>query len=532
MSDLLTIGAAGVRAYQTALNVVGENIANASTPGYAKREANLTEISSGAGRYLLSNNLTVGYGAAANTVNRAWDAFKAGDLRNATAESGRTNATITWLERVETSLDTAKLGAAMTNFFNAGQAVAADPSGSAPRTALVDAAAGVASAFTTSANGLASIDSDLRASAKLGAEQLNGLAEALAEANKGLVKARDGSNEQAQLLDQRDRLIDQMSALASVSVETDGRGVATVKLNDANGPVLVGGQDAHTIEIAFNSSGTMSVTVDPALNPQAVTLRGGSLAGFAEAAVRVTDMRARLKDLASGFADGVNQVQASGVDLDGQPGAALFDASAGDGSLIASPISGRQIAAAQPWTATGGVSNNGGATLSAQTVGTPLPSTKFTLSGGTLTATDPVTNSVIGSVAYTPGTPVTLAGLSITVTGAAGDGDSFTISRTQAGSRDNGNMAQLAALRSGGGFESKAGEMVSSNASALSGKRQVADAQAAILEGAATARDATTGVNLDQEAVDLMRFQQAYAASSRIIQTSREIFQSILDALH
>ena len=131
MSDLLSIGATGVKAYQTALNVVGENIANASTPGYVRREAKLTEVSSGAGRYLLLNNLTIGYGAAANTVDRAWDAFKAGDLRNATAESGRTNSTITWLERIETSLNTAGISAAMTKFFNAGQAVAADPTGSA-----------------------------------------------------------------------------------------------------------------------------------------------------------------------------------------------------------------------------------------------------------------------------------------------------------------------------------------------------------------------------------------------------------------
>ena len=532
MSDLLSIGATGVKAYQTALNVVGENIANASTPGYVRREANLTEISSGAGRYLLQNNLNVGYGAAANTVSRAWDTFKAGDLRNATSESGRTNSTITWLERIETSLNTAGIASAMTNFFNAGQAVAADPTGSAPRTAMIDAASGVASAFTTSANGLASIETDLRASAKLGADQLNALSNALAEANKGLTKARDGSNEQAQLLDQRDSLLDQMSALASISVTTDERGVATVKLNDVNGPVIVNGQETRKVEISFNNSGTMSLTVDPVLNPETATLKGGSLAGFAEASLRVADMRARLTNLASGFADGVNQFQAAGVDLDGQPGAALFDASAGDGSLTVNPVSGRQIAAAAAWTTTGAVNNVGGAVLTAKTDGTPLASTKFTLSGGTLTAIDPVTNSVIGSTAYTPGTPVTLAGLSITVTGNANDGDSFTISQTQAGSRDNGNMAGLAALRTSGGFETKANEMVSSNASALSSKRQVASAQAAILEGAASARDAVTGVNLDQEAVNLLRFQQAYAASSRIVQTSREIFQSLLNAVN
>jgi flagellar hook-associated protein 1 FlgK len=180
----------------------------------------------------------------------------------------------------------------------------------------------------------------------------------------------------------------------------------------------------------------------------------------------------------------------------------------------------------------GAAGNTGAATLQIQTNGTPLGSTRISFSGGVLTATDPVTNSVIGTAAYTPGTPVTLAGLSITVTGAPTDGDSFTIAATKPGSRDNGNLELLAALRKSGGFETTANELVSSNASALAGKRQVADAQNAILEGATAARDAVTGVNLDQEAVDLMRFQQAYQASSRIIQVSRDIFQSILDAVN
>jgi flagellar hook-associated protein 1 FlgK len=531
MSDLLSIGSTSVRAYQTALNVVGENIANASTKGYVRREAQLTEISGGAGRYILLSNLTVGSGVAANTVGRNWDAFRAADMRNATAESGRTGSTIVWLERIENTLNTAGISTAMTKFFNAGQAIAADPTGSAPRTGYLDAAYGVSAAFSTSADGLAAIDGDLRASAKLAVEQLNGLSAGLVEANAGLIKARDGSNEQAQLLDQRDRVLDQMSQLASISVTTDERGVATVKFNDAGGATLVNGLSSKPLDVAFNASGTMALTLDPNGSPEAVPLKGGSLAGFMEAANRVSDMRLQLNNLAQSFADGVNQVQAAGVDLDGQPGAALFDASSGDGKLAVNTLSVRQVAAARPWTVGATAGNTGVATLDIQTNGTPLTSTRISISGGVLTATDPVTNSVIGTAPYTPGTPVTLAGLDITVNGAAGDGDSFTVGATKPGSRDNGNLQLLDQLRKSGGFEKTSNEMVSSNASALSAKRQVADAQNAILEGATSARDAVTGVNLDQEAVDLMRFQQAYQASSRIIQVSRDIFQSILDAV-
>ncbi|WP_302480043.1 flagellar basal body rod C-terminal domain-containing protein, partial [Sphingomonas bacterium] len=96
------------------------------------------------------------------------------------------------------------------------------------------------------------------------------------------------------------------------------------------------------------------------------------------------------------------------------------------------------------------------------------------------------------------------------------------------GARDNTNLASLASLRTSGGFEGRTTALVSDTAAALASKRTVADAQTTIHDGAVTARDAVSGVNLDTEAVDLMRFQQAYQASSRVIQVARETFQSII----
>ncbi len=101
--------------------------------------------------------------------------------------------------------------------------------------------------------------------------------------------------------------------------------------------------------------------------------------------------------------------------------------------------------------------------------------------------------------------------------------------RSAAAPRDNSNLQALSALRSSGGFEAKTTGLISDNAAALSSRQQVAEAQSAIRDGAVAARDAVSGVNLDSEAVDLMRFQQAYQASSRVIQVARETLQSILD---
>lgn len=534
MSDLLSIASTGVRAYQTAMNVVGENIANATTKGYVRRDPRLTEAAAGAGRNILVNNYRIGQGVQANTIDRPWDEFRAADVRTNTAEAGRTGSTIAWLERIEKTLSGINIAASMTRFFNAAEGVASDPTGIAPRTAMLDAAGGVAAAFTATSKSLATIDGDLRASAAIAVEQLNNFAKGLVEANIGLSRTRPGSNEQAQLLDQRDRMLDEISALASIDVQIDPQGIATVRFNDGNGPLLVKGPVANGVGVDFNASGTMALMHDIFNAPLPLQLKGGSIAGLAEAGNRLADLRANITNLAAGFASGVNAVQAAGIDLDGQPGVPLLDASAGDGTLAVATIGARQIAAARAWTVTP-ATGNGGATsgLTAASVagGTPLANTRITVSGGMLTAIDPVTNSVIGTAAYMPGAPVNLAGLSLTLSGTPADGDSYTVAATRAGSRDNGNLAGLAALRASGRFEGQANDMVTANASALSAKRQVADAQAVMLEGSLAARDALSGVNLDNEAVELMRFQQAYQASSRIIQVARDTFESLLQSV-
>ena len=338
MSDLLGIGSSGVRAYQAALNVVGENIANAGTKGYVRRDATLVEQTSGTGRQILYVGNQAGGGVRFAGVARQWDAFRAQAVRTSTADSGRTGAAVAWLERIEQALTGPGLSATLTRFFNAAEGVAADPTGVAPRTTFIDAAAGVAAAFTATADGLALAEADLRATAAMAGDELNGLLAGLAEANGGLARARAGSNEQAQL-------IDRLSALASVHVTTEENGAATVRINDHQGPVLVDRGTVRPVQLALNPSGTLGITVDPFGRPETASLRGGSLAGVSDAGTRLADLRARLTDMATGFADGVNAVQAGGRDLDGQPGTPLFDAGAGDGRVALTPIGPRQVAA-------------------------------------------------------------------------------------------------------------------------------------------------------------------------------------------
>ena len=97
------------------------------------------------------------------------------------------------------------------------------------------------------------------------------------------------------------------------------------------------------------------------------------------------------------------------------------------------------------------------------------------------------------------------------------------------GDRSNANLANLTALRTDGKFEGRLTTLTTDNASALAGRRSIAEVQSTIRSNAAAARDSLAGVNVDEEAVDLIRFQQAYQASSRVIQVARETLDAIFN---
>ena len=446
MSDLLGIGASGVRAYQSALTTVSENIANAATPGYARRTADLREIAPTVG-IASGGGVQTGQGVAIAGVTRSADTLRAGDVRTSSADLARSETGVAWLDRIENALTGNQLGDRLTDFFNAAKQVAADPTATVPRSALLEQASAVAGSFSATGKALDHLDADLDSTADTAVTTLNSLGAALAKINDGLGRAQPGSNGAAQLADQRDTILDQISAISDVSVALDGSGRATVKLGNAGGPVFVSGNSAGDVTFARGSDGTVSFALHTPLAVSAFTPGGGALAGLIDGAARIADARTKLDTIASAFTAGFNAVQAQGRDLDGNPGAAIF-----------------------------------------------------------ATGTSP--------------TDITLA---------LADPRGIAAAAVGGGPRDNSNLKAFDALRTSGAFESNTIALVSGNAATLNSRKQVAEAQSAIRDTAIAARDAVSGVNLDAEAVDLLRFQQAYSASSRVIQVARDTLQSILD---
>ncbi|MBW6524058.1 flagellar hook-associated protein FlgK [Sphingomonas sp. RHCKR47] len=442
MSDLLSIGASGVRAFQGALTTTSENIANAGTAGYVRRTAQMAEVSAAGVKGIN------GYGVTVTGTQRAADAIRSAAVRSAGADLSRTQAGSAWLDRIQTALTGADVSGRLTSFYTSATALAADPASLAQRSVMLENAQGVAAGFAATGAALTQVMADLDQTADGDAATLSNLAGALAKVNDGLGKATAGSAGAASLADQRDQLLEQMSALSDVTATFDAAGRANVRLGGDTGPTLVSGGSAGRVSYARSAQGNVTFTVTGGKDSATFQPNGGSLAGIADAAQRIVDTRGLVADTARDFAAGVNDVQAQGRDLNNDAGAAMFAVDPADTTRLTVAITDpKQIAAAS-------------------------------VGGGT---------------------------------------------------RDGSNLANLQATRASGDYEAGITGLVAGNAAAIANRKIVGEAQNAILTGAITARDSVSAVNLDDEAVQLLRFQQAYQASSRVISVAKDVFQSLME---
>lgn len=444
MSDLLSIGASGVRAYQTALATTSENIANAGNPTYVRRATTITEVSAPPGA---SSTLT-GMGVTIDGISRASNEYADTALRNASADLARTEAGQVWLERIETALGSGAVSGRLNAFFAAGTALQADPTSSALRAGMLSAATSVADSFGVTGRALDEAMTELDTRATQSSADLTRLNQTMLQINQGLVRTQPGSAANAGLSDQRADILAQMSELTDISVTLDDFGRATVRASGPNGPVLVDPREANEVGYA-RTGGNVALTVRRADTQVSVfDPDGGALAGMSEGAQRIAAARDELGRVATDLTTTMNDLQTQGEDLKGVKGTAFF------------------------------ASN-------------PL---------------DPIDFSVV-----------------------LASGDGIAAAGSGGGTRDASNLAKLATERGTQAFEARTQSLVTDNAATLKQRRLVGSAQTAIRDGAANTRSTISGVNMDNEAIDLLKFQQAYQASSRVIQVAKEIFQSILE---
>jgi flagellar hook-associated protein 1 FlgK len=202
----------------------------------------------------------------------------------------------------------------------------------------------------------------------------------------------------------------------------------------------------------------------------------------------------------------------------------------------------RAIAAAAPIRTGAAGANVGIASISPGTVNGPPPVNANLQQPVTITFTGAGTFNVSGigtgnpaGVAYTSGTNITYNGWTVQVTGTAAAGDVFTVRSNSGGVADGRNALLLAGLQTqnllAGGTTTYQGGY-SQLVSALGSKTQqiqvATQAYGALAKQAVQAQQSLVGVNLDEEAANLLRYQQAYQAAGKLIQVAATLFDTLL----
>ncbi|MDZ3831850.1 MAG: flagellar hook-associated protein FlgK [Sphingopyxis sp.] len=441
MSDLLGIGASGLRAYSRALSTIGDNIANAQTPGYARRTLELQENQAASNMPLYRSSIKPG-GVQITGITRSVDAWLIADARVSSGDAERSGIRLDWLERVEGALSDKSNGisTALTKLFTTADQLSADPSNQALRAQFLQSVDDVASGFRTAAKQLEGMADGVAGAADAAVDQFNTNLSALEEINVGLRKARPGSTNQASLLDERDRLLDKLSAQAGVTATFDQHGAVTLRAT-ASGDTLVSGGVVTPIAVTAGADGRLSYSIGGTPMPIAT----GTLAGYAEAANHIADQRAGLDTMAMQFANELNNAHQAGVDDGGNPGAPLFSGTSA-ANLTSTGLNPSQLA---------------------------------------------VGNATSG----------------------------------------NGNMLAIGGMRGAGNPESQWAGHLASQAQATASARAHDAAAATRADAASAARSSVSEIDIDREAADLLRFQQAYSAAARTIQVARETMQALLAAI-
>jgi flagellar hook-associated protein 1 FlgK len=202
-----------------------------------------------------------------------------------------------------------------------------------------------------------------------------------------------------------------------------------------------------------------------------------------------------------------------------------------------------KIAAAVPISTSVGAGNLGTGQISAGAVNAPPPTDPNLTQTVTITFTSPTTFDVVGvgtgnpvGVPYTPGANITYNGWTIQITGEPAIGDTFTVSQNTAGIADSRNAVLLAGLQQqntlidgtasyGGAYSLLVGQVGNKTRET----EVTSKAQATVVEQTRMTQQSFAGVNLDEEAANLIRYQQAYQAAAKMIEVASVLFDAILN---
>ncbi|MCU0937397.1 MAG: flagellar hook-associated protein FlgK [Gammaproteobacteria bacterium] len=547
---VLNVAVSGLVAANRAMTTIGHNVANVNTEGYSRQRVDIQSRPPqlGGGSFV---------GAGVNVVNtrRLYDTFAVSQQRVSSASVGYADSYHELARSLDNLLadpDTG-LNTPLQAFFNATHDLANDPASPAARQALLAEAENLTARFHTLDQALSDLDRRVNQGIADAVAEVNSLTGAIAEVNHDILLARGRAQgaEPNDLLDQRDELVRQLASKVNVAVIPQDDG--TINVATGSGQALVAGTqaatlvalpgayDASRVEIGFRS-GNQTANVTGLVS-------GGELGALVTFRAEMLDSaRNALGRVAAGLTQTFNAQHRLGYGLDGQTNRDFFRPV--DGS--APEVLGRS-ANQGTLAVTATVANATGLATSDYLL-------EATATGFTLTRVADGRVTDVGALGF-PGASVTVDGVQLAAgAGTAQVGDRFLVRPVRLAARDfglsvtapaqvaaaggpsgrgdNENALALSALRNGlvldGGnatYEDAYGALVVEVGTRTRQAEINQAAQKTLLDEATRLREAASGVNLDEEAADLMRFQQSYQASAQVVATANLLFDTLLQAV-
>ena len=553
MADSLSIGVSALSSLQRAIATTGHNIANVNTEGYSKQS-----VIFGARP---PQDIGVGYlgsGTQIESIDRAFNQFLTSDVQTRTASNSFFQLYSTTAGRLDELLadPSTSLSEAMDQFFAAAEAVSNSPTSLPERQVMLSEAETLVQRFQYVVGRVDDVATELNSRIETSVAEINQLSENIAVLNREIANATArGTGVPSDLLDQRYVLGPRLSGLVKTSTQPQEDGALNVFIG--RGQPLIIGANAETLatELDPQLSGTLRVTLTagPSISADVSNfLTGGELGAALTAADELIEpTRRELNLLAAGFAETFNAVQEGGDDLTGTDGVPMF-----------TPVEDIVRTASDVNDNTPN-SGNANVTFTVTDV-TQLTGDSYELeyTAGGVTLKNLTTNTVT----TLGGSPATVDGFEITydplVPGAgagANEGDACIIDPVFQAARlieveiddpaliaaaadgqaagNNQNMLAMIELRDQSllkGGTTSFTDMYSSLVTDVAGRTQRAKSSAeteeTLLSSAIERQSSLQGVSLDEEAANLIRFQQAYQAAAQIVAVSGEVFETLIAA--
>ena len=551
--SILNTAKLGLLSQQLAIEVTGQNIANVQTEGYSRQQVNFeatTPRSFSLGQ--------LGTGVRVAGIERSHDEFLFSQILSEGDTLGRFQVRKDVFEQLEILLSEnngQSLNQTLSSFFAGVQDLSSNPTGLPERTSLVAEAKNLASVFNNLGESLFQIQQNLDATISVKVAKINSLTEDIATLNKSIHANEPTTFNANDLRDKRDQKVKELSGLIDLNFVDEQDGQISITLND--GTPLVLQSTAFTLDTSINGNNKSFldiVVLDAAGNSTNITssITGGTLKGYLDMRdTEVEGLRDKLDRLAAGFVQEFNNIHQQGFGIDGSTGNNFFSA------LTTTVLTN--------------TNNTGSATLTA-TNGDPskisIDKYEITITGSnSFSLTNLTTGASSGTFTFTSGSTFNLAnGFAVTISGTPAVGDKFKLSVSESAARDfsvasgvlsnsdkisaglnsstdGANALELVALQSklvfdsitldssGSGtftFDEFYSSIVSTVGIESFSSQSTFFQQEAILLQLNIRRESISGVSIDEELINMIKFQQAYNAAARLIGVVDELLDTVI----